>query len=219
MPTFALFLIYISILIFSVVLHEVSHGAIANKLGDPTAKSLGRLTLNPLPHLDLLGSIIIPLTLILISVFGAPAIIFGWAKPVPYNPNNFRGNRKWGEALVGLAGPATNFLLAITFGIALRFIFPMLSDTPQLLGVAIVFAIIVQLNLLLGIFNLIPIPPLDGSKLMYALFSIPHQTRIFLEKNGFLFLLLFIFFGFQLIIPLINFAFYWITGMPVGVIL
>ncbi|OGZ61386.1 MAG: hypothetical protein A3H51_01265 [Candidatus Spechtbacteria bacterium RIFCSPLOWO2_02_FULL_38_8] len=219
MSTFIILIIYISVLIFSVVLHEVAHGAMANKLGDQTAKMLGRLTLNPLPHLDLLGSVIVPIGLIVVSLLpGGSPVIFGWAKPVPYNPNNFKKHRKWGEALVGLAGPITNFLLVIVFGIALRFTFPMLAENPQLTGMAIVFAITVQLNLLLGIFNLVPIPPLDGSKLMYTLFSVPYKTRIFLEKNGFIFLLLFIFFGFQLVVPAIVYLFGLITGISTGAV-
>ena len=219
MSTFAIFIIYISILIFSVVLHEVAHGVAANKLGDQTAKLLGRLTLNPLPHLDLLGSVIVPLGLIIVSLLpGGSPVIFGWAKPVPYNPNNFKKHKKWGEAFVGLAGPATNFLLAITFGVALRFLFPMLAQNPQLTGIIIVFAVIVQLNLLLGIFNLVPIPPLDGSKLFYTLFSVSYKNRIFLEKNGFIFLLLFIFFGFQLIIPAIVYIFSILTAIPIGIV-
>jgi len=216
MPKLVLFVIYISVLLFSVVLHEVSHGAVANKLGDPTAKALGRLTLNPLPHLDLLGSVIVPLGLILVSLLpGGSGIIFGWAKPVPYNPNNFKKNKKWGEVLVGLAGPATNFLLAIVFGIALRFIFPLIDANPQLTAIAFVFAVIVQLNLVLGIFNLVPIPPLDGSKLLYKIFSVSYQTRLLLERNGFLLLILFIFFGFGLIIPLITGLFSFITGINI----
>ncbi|OGZ57190.1 MAG: hypothetical protein A3F94_01060 [Candidatus Spechtbacteria bacterium RIFCSPLOWO2_12_FULL_38_22] len=219
MSVFVLFIIYISILIFSVILHEVAHGVAANLLGDQTAKMLGRLTLNPLPHVDLLGSIVIPLGMVLLSLFGGGSFIFGWAKPVPYNPNNFKRNKKWGEALVGIAGPATNFLLAITFGLSLRFILPLIDTMPQLLGVAIVFTIIVQLNLLLGIFNLVPIPPLDGSKLFYVLFKIPHQTKVFLERNGFMLLLLFIFFGFGLIAPLIDSAFSLLTGASLRAVL
>lgn len=214
-----LFIIYISILLFSVVLHEVSHGAVANRLGDPTARLLGRLTLNPLPHIDLVGSIIVPGVLVLFNMLFGGGIVFGWAKPVPYNPLNFKGNRKKGELLVGLAGPATNLILATVFGLALRFMPLELLDNPQFAGIFVVFLVIVFLNLLLGLFNLVPIPPLDGSKLLYMLFPISNQTRYFLERNGFLLLLLFIFFGLPLFFPLVTAAFTWLTGIPLEALL
>ncbi|MEX0877306.1 MAG: site-2 protease family protein [Candidatus Spechtbacterales bacterium] len=211
---FIIFAIYIIILLFSVVLHEVSHGAVANYLGDPTARMMGRLTLNPLPHLDMFGSVILPLLLAIPIFFGMPAIIFGWAKPVPYNPNNLR-YKKWGPALVGGAGPATNIFLALVFGLALRFIMPLPAGSP-LTGAVIVFFAITYINLLLAIFNMVPIPPLDGSKLMFSMFNVPYKTRMFLEQNGFLLLLLFIFFGFKIILPLIEGAFVLITGINSG---
>ena len=104
------------ILIFSVMIHEIAHGSVANSLGDPTAKNEGRLTLNPLKHIDIFGSIILPLLLLLSSVFsGGSGIIFGWAKPVPVNPLRFK-DQKWGSLKVAIAGPASNFILAIFFG-------------------------------------------------------------------------------------------------------
>jgi Zn-dependent protease len=217
--TVILFIIYISILLFSVVLHEVSHGAVANRLGDPTARLMGRLTLNPLPHIDLVGSIIVPGALVLFNMLVGGGIVFGWAKPVPYNPLNFKGNKKRGELLVALAGPAVNLILAVIFGLALRFMPLELLNDPQFTGVFLVFLIIVFINLLLGLFNLVPIPPLDGSKLLYTLFSISSQTRIFLERNGFLLLLLFIFFGLQLFFPLVTAVFTWLTGIPLETLL
>ncbi len=142
----------IVILIFSVIMHEVAHGYAAYALGDPTAKLQGRLTLNPLAHLDLYGSILIP-ALLVISNAG---ILFGWAKPVPYNPYNLK-NQRWGEAIVGIAGVATNFLLA--------FVFALISRTALPQG-AVLFASLASMvtfvNLSLGMFNLIPFPPLDG---------------------------------------------------------
>ena len=132
------YLFLIIILIFSVVIHEVSHGAIANYLGDPTAKYVGRLTLNPLKHLDPLGSVILPLFLILIAKLSGGGIIFGWAKPVPINPSNLR-DKKYGEAKVALAGPASNLSVALVFGLALRFI-PALSILP---GFYLMFSYIV----------------------------------------------------------------------------
>ncbi|MDO8566694.1 MAG: site-2 protease family protein [bacterium] len=141
------------VLILSVIAHEVAHGYAANSLGDPTARLAGRLTLNPLPHIDLMGSIVIPALL----VFTHSPILFGWAKPVPYNPFNLK-HQRWGETLVALAGSATNILLAVIFGLIVRF-----SPAIGLDQTATAFAeIIAFINLLLGLFNLIPFPPLDG---------------------------------------------------------
>lgn len=148
----------IVILIFSVVLHEVAHGYMANYLGDPTARLAGRLTLNPLKHIDPKGSVFLPLIL---KLTGSP-ILIGYAKPVPYNPYNLRG--KWGEALVALAGPGTNILLALIFGLAIRFFGGMID-----LALVRAFAVIVFINMLLALFNLIPVPPLDGSKIFSTL--------------------------------------------------
>jgi Zn-dependent protease len=141
------------ILILSIIAHEVAHGYAANSFGDPTARLAGRLTLNPLPHIDLMGSIVIPALL----VFTKSPILFGWAKPVPYNPYNLK-NQRWGEALVAVAGSATNILLAIIFGLIVRFGAASGLD-PIMLSIA---ALITFTNLFLGLFNLIPFPPLDG---------------------------------------------------------
>lgn len=145
------------ILILSIILHEVAHGYAANSLGDPTARLAGRLTLNPLPHIDLMGSIVIPALLMLT---GSP-IFFGWAKPVPYNPFNLRDQR-WGEALVAVAGSATNIILAVIFGLIVRFG----SGLPS--GAVALAATIAFINLFLGAFNLIPFPPLDGFTFLRA---------------------------------------------------
>jgi Zn-dependent protease len=148
----ALFLALI-ILIFSIIVHEVAHGYAANSLGDPTARISGRLTLNPVPHIDMVGSIIIPALLI----FTHSSILFGWAKPVPYNPYNLR-NHRWGEALVAVAGSATNLVLALIFGLLVRYGAGFgLDETALSLAATIAFV-----NLFLGLFNLIPFPPLDG---------------------------------------------------------
>ena len=140
------------VLILSIIAHEVAHGYAANALGDPTAKLAGRLTLNPLAHIDPLGSILIPGLLVLT---GSP-ILFGWAKPVPYNPYNLR-NQRWGEAIVAVAGSATNILLAIIFALIAR-----LGATSLSASAASFLATIAFVNLFLGMFNLIPFPPLDG---------------------------------------------------------
>lgn len=146
-------LLSLIVLILSVIAHEVAHGYAANSLGDPTARLAGRLTLNPLPHIDLMGSIVIPALLI----FTGSPIMFGWAKPVPYNPYNLK-NQRFGEALVAVAGSATNILLAIIFGLIVRFGSASGLDATALsLAATIAF-----INLFLGLFNLIPFPPLDG---------------------------------------------------------
>lgn len=165
------FIFPLAVLILSVILHEVSHGYAAQMLGDPTARLMGRLTLNPLKHIDPLGSIIIPgLLLITHSNF-----LFGWAKPVPYNPYNLRGG-SWAEAFVAGAGPLTNFFLAVIFGLVIRF-GAGFGLPPQFLALS---AYIVFINVLLAIFNLIPVPPLDGSKVLRAV--LPYQFNIFMQR-------------------------------------
>jgi Zn-dependent protease len=190
----------------SVVIHEVSHGMIANRLGDPTAKYAGRLTLNPIKHLDLWGSLIIPLFLILA---GSP-FLFGYAKPVPYNPNNLK-NKKWGPALVAGAGPASNLIIALVFGLTLRF--TPLGNSVFTQNIAQVFVYIVFLNLLLAIFNLVPIPPLDGSKVFGALLPYKYQAAIErMQRYGMILVLFFIFFLFSYLVPVILWLFRLISG-------
>jgi Zn-dependent protease len=154
-PGDTLFLIVV--LIFSAVIHEVMHGVAADYLGDKTARYAGRLTLNPLPHLDPFGSVLLPLLLAL----SGSSFFFAWAKPVPYNPYNLRPGR-FSEAIVAGAGPASNLALALLFGLIMR----LAPLSPQ---IASVFFIIVVVNIMLCIFNLIPIPPLDGSKIASAI--------------------------------------------------
>ena len=148
------------ILILSVILHEVAHGYMADWLGDPTARLAGRLTLNPMSHIDPIGTILLPLILI----FTNSPVRIGYAKPVPYNPYNLPG--KYDETLVAFAGPATNIALALVFGLAIRFAGAALSPSMD-----VAFAIIVYINMLLALFNLIPIPPLDGSKVLSGIFA------------------------------------------------
>lgn len=181
-------LILIAILITSVVLHEVAHGYAAYKLGDPTAKLQGRLTLNPFMHLDPVGSVIVPGILALGSTVavGAPSFIFGWAKPVPYNPYNFN-DQKYGEAKVALAGPAINLMIAVIFGVLIQ-LRSILGLPPTFIDVAFQ---VIFINILLMVFNLLPIPPLDGSKILPAFLSfnlrMKYQNfRNILEQNVFL---------------------------------
>jgi Zn-dependent protease len=209
--TIAITIFEFVVLIFSAVLHEVAHGLEAERLGDPTARNAGRLTLNPIKHLDLFGSIIMP---ILLYIATSGAFFFAAAKPVPYNPNNFKDPRS-GSAKVAFAGPATNFVLAVVFGIVVRIAvyFPVPDIFIELM------AIVCYLNVLLCIFNLVPIPPLDGSKILFAALP-PSQTSYrvmaFLKRWGLLLVLLFVFFGFQIIVPIVSGLFTLLTGQSFG---
>jgi Zn-dependent protease len=199
------FIFAIAVLIMSIVIHEVSHGYSAYLLGDPTAKYAGRLTLNPLRHLDFFGSFLIPMMTYLLGGF-----IFGWAKPVPYNPYNLR-NQKWGPAVVGAAGPAANFLMVLVFGLLLRFGSQFAFLPASFFQIA---SLIVFINLLLAIFNLIPIPPLDGSKLLFAVLPYKWQhAQYFLERYGFFLLIIFIMFFWRFLLPIILLLFRLVTGI------
>lgn len=192
----------IIILIFSAVIHEYMHGWTADQLGDPTARAAGRLTLNPLAHLEWFGSLLLP-GMMLLS--GMP-FVFGWAKPVPYNPYNLRDQR-WGGAKVALAGPAANFIVAVFFGLVLRFM-PFVSLTFSGL-----IAVIIYINLILMIFNLLPIPPLDGSKIIAPFLSPAWQEKyLSLERFGFIFVILFAWLGFSYLLPVIDFLFRALAG-------
>lgn len=195
------YLVSILILVLSAVIHEYAHGAMADWLGDPTAKYAGRLTVNPIPHIDLWGTILMPLTLMLLT---RGSFLFAYAKPVPYNPYNLK-NQKWGPSLVAIAGPLANLLLAIAFAVVFR-LMPTMNFSVFILD-------IVKLNIMLMVFNLVPIPPLDGSKILYALLpDSARGVRAFLDKNGFIILLFFIFFLFELISPLIDGLFRLLVG-------
>jgi len=203
--TFELQIFEIIVLIFSAIIHEYMHGWAANQMGDSTAKDAGRLTLNPIPHIDPVGSILLP-ALMVLGNFG---FVFGWAKPVPFNPYNLR-DQKWGPAKVAIAGPLGNLVTALFFGLVLRF-FPITNDLFSL-----ALGIIVYINLLLMVFNLVPIPPLDGSKVLLPLLPYHWQEKFYrLEQYGFIIVLVFIYFGFSLILPIIGGLFSIITGQKI----
>ena len=213
------YIFIVAILILSVVIHEVSHGYIAYLLGDPTAKRSGRLSMNPFKHLDLTGSFIVPLMLVLLK----SSFVFGWAKPVPYNPYNLK-NQKWGPGLVAVSGPLSNFLIAGVFGLVSLFL-PLDQTVKTEIGLAAVngaaifgagyapalfyfSSMVVWINVFLGIFNLIPIPPLDGSKVLFSF--LPYKwtnAQIFLEKYGFFILIFFLFSFSSILLPVISFLF------------
>jgi Zn-dependent protease len=204
-------IIVIIIFLFSVVFHEVAHGWVALGLGDKTAQRAGRLTLNPLKHLDPVGSILLPGILILMSMAGAGGIIFGWAKPVPINPYNFK-DQKYGSAKVAIAGPLANISLALIFGLALRFL-PVIYTIQ---GIGLIFLYIVQINLILAIFNLMPVPPLDGSHILFTFLPRTAQRfKIFLARYGFFILIFIIFFLFQYIARIVFWLMKLITGLSV----
>lgn len=199
---FAILIFFFLIIVPSAVIHEYFHGWTANFFGDPTAKYAGRLTLNPLAHIDSFGTIFMPILLFLLS---GGTFIFAYAKPVPINPLNLRG--KYSVPLVALAGPLANFLTAFVVAMLIR-----LLPVSQF---ALILSLIVYANILLAVFNLIPIPPLDGSKILLRL--IPRQwfgLRLFLEQYGFFLLLLFLLVGFRWIIPIILAIFQLFTGRP-----
>lgn len=187
-------LFYLAVVIPSAIIHEYMHGWVADRLGDPTARYAGRLTLNPKSHIDLWGTILLPL-LLYFSTGGR--FLFAYAKPVPYNPYNLK-NQRTGPVWVALAGPFSNLFLAFIFGILVRFM-PLGDMTIFLL-------IIVYANVGLAIFNLLPIPPLDGSKVLYALLpdSLANIKQT-LDRYGFVILIAFIFFFPGVISPVVNF--------------
>ncbi|MFH1609097.1 MAG: site-2 protease family protein [Candidatus Bipolaricaulota bacterium] len=170
-------------LLVCVIPHEVAHGYVAWKLGDPTAKASGRLTLNPLKHLDPIGSVLLPLGLLLLRRFAGFPIVFGWAKPVPVNPYYFRDT--WGGMLyVSLAGPGTNILMALGAAGLGRGLVALGVETSWLLAF---LALVVLLSLVLALFNLVPVPPLDGSKILAYFLPVRWRLSLLrLEQVGFI---------------------------------
>jgi Zn-dependent protease len=202
----ASFIFSLIILLFSVIIHEVAHGYAALMQGDRTAEYEGRLTLNPIPHIDPVGTILLPLLSLTLGGF-----LFGWAKPVPYNPYNLR-NQRWGEAIVAIAGPLSNILLALIFGFIIRFYVVPHGALDG--GLALFSDVIVKVNIVLAIFNLMPIPPLDGSKILSSLLpSNFMRVRQTMERFGFLGVIIFLVFIWKFLTPLIPWAYQLITGI------
>jgi Zn-dependent protease len=202
-----LIIFYVVILLYSVILHEVFHGIAALWLGDPTAKYAGRITANPLKHIDPMMTILMPIMMLILT---GGKFAFGGARPVPYNPYNLK-NQKWGPALVALAGPGSNIAIAIIAALLAKFIaIPMatkidiisnfnnwgqISQAIAGSGGSVFFELLVVVifwNVFLAFFNLIPIPPLDGSKLLFALTNVRVETMAIMEQFGFIILILFI---------------------------
>ncbi|MCX7778998.1 MAG: site-2 protease family protein [Patescibacteria group bacterium] len=191
------------IIIPSAVIHEYFHAWSADKLGDSTAKEAGRLTLNPLAHIDPFGTILIPLFLF---IYTHGRFLFAYAKPVPFNPYLLK-NQKYGPGIVAVAGPLANLALAIIFGLMVRFL-PLNSFTHFL-------SMITFANIFLAVFNLVPIPPLDGSRILFSLLPtyFKRYERI-LERMGLFLILIFVFFGLPLIFAIVSFTFKLIIGRP-----
>jgi len=177
-----LFLIAIAGFVFTIIIHEVSHGLMADHLGDPTARLSGRLTLNPIPHIDIYGSILLPLFLVLIH----SPFMFGWAKPVPFDPYNLKDPKK-DSALIALAGPASNIIIATILAIIYRFV-------PNQIASGIIIEII-EFNVALAVFNLIPIHPLDGGKILVGVLPYKEAQEFdsFMNRFGLILLFIFIF--------------------------
>ncbi len=194
-------ILYFLVIVPSAIFHEYMHGWTAEQLGDPTARYAGRLTLNPISHIDWFGTILMP---ILLYFSSGGNFLFAYAKPVPYNPYNLR-NQRWGPVLVGLAGPLANLAIALVFA-GLSKILPV---SELLFGF---LQIIIVSNLSLMVFNLIPIPPLDGSKILYAVW--PLHSRAFLEtleRYGFIVLMVFVFYFSSVLTPIVAWIYRLIT--------
>lgn len=199
------------VLIFLIIIHEVSHGLMAYKLGDNTAKEAGRLTLNPIKHLEFFGSFLVPL----LFIATGSSFILGWAKPVPFNPYNLKDPKRDG-ALIALAGPVSNFLIAIIFGLVVRFmaVFMSAASSPILINIYGLLNIVIFVSVLLAFFNLIPIPPFDGSRIVLAFLSgEAERFWLQLERYGTLLIILLLFGGMlSFLSPLVVSVYHLIVG-------
>ena len=194
-------IVTIAILIMSVVFHELAHGYMADFLGDPTPRLQGRLSVNPLKHLELFGSVIVPI------ITAMSGFAFGWAKPVEWNPYNVK-NRRVGELLISLAGPLANILIATVFGFVIRFGVGNVSDSFILIS-----SYIVLVNISLAVFNFLPIPPLDGSKIFFSL--LPPRlayVRAWMERYSLVLMLVLLFGLWKFIEPIIPLLYRIIVG-------
>ena len=203
------YVISVVVLLFSIIVHEVAHGFVAYKRGDSTAKLLGRLTLNPIYHIDIFGSIILPAILMLT---GAP--VFGWAKPVPVNMYNLK-NPKQDMIFVSLAGVTANFLLAVAAGAIMFIIRAFFADVSIMASIYLILQYVIVINIVLMIFNLIPIPPLDGSRVV--LFLLPRdlaQKYAKIERYGFWIILILLMTNilWKIIAPIANFLIKLLSG-------
>ena len=206
--------------LFSIIIHEVAHGWMAHRLGDCTAKDMGRLTLNPASHIDIIGTIVLPLMML---ILGGP--VFGWAKPVPFNPNNFHWHvdiRK-GTMLVALAGPGSNLIIAFFFSFLFIFVLKFFSSFPHIIFISLsqLTQALIYINLLLCCFNLIPIPPLDGSKILMGLLPTKYYNFfVMLERYGFLIIIILLASGAfsTLIFGPVNFLFKVFLSIPLFLI-
>mgnify|MGYP001584880496 CR=1 FL=1 len=200
---------YFLVLIISIIVHEVAHGIAAEREGDSTARMLGRITLNPLKHIEWFGSVILPLALILSNA----GFVVGWAKPVPYNPDNLKRGKK-SVALVSIAGIVANLSIALIFGLAIR-----LATAYGLASTAFfdISSIIILVNIVLALFNAIPIAPLDGFRFLSAVlpFRYEKQMRV-LEKYSLPILIVFLFFGWKFVAPLAFTTFTLLTGISLS---
>lgn len=199
---------YFLILIFSIIVHEVAHGIAAEREGDTTARMLGRITLNPLKHIDIMGSIVLPLILIITNA----GFVVGWAKPVPYNPENLKNGRK-SVAKVAIAGIIVNLSLAVFFGLLIRASIAFGFASQALVDIS---SIIVILNIVLALFNAIPLAPLDGFRFLSAVLpSRYYKTLTFIEQYSLPMLIVFIIFGWKVVAPFAFTIFSLLTGIHI----
>jgi Zn-dependent protease len=207
-PNALKFFIYV-VIVLSAVFHEYAHGFMAYRLGDSTAKDAGRLTLNPFAHMELMGTVVIPLFLLYIG-----GIFIGWAKPVPYNPFNL-SDKKYGSLKVGIAGPGANLVIAVILGIIIRLAGYGVFGVSLMSGFFFeALGLIVYINIFLALFNMIPMPPLDGSKVLMDLFP---KAGYALARFGFLGIFLALFLAFMVLPYLANLIFFAITGYSFGI--